>query len=103
MGLTWSEAQKTGFLMLGPIYQWHDTTGLDKHNFSAYNCKYFLTHQFQHILCAQKKRLVKTALLSTHNISFSSDIRRFGRQNLNNLYIFNGYSTGKTLVYLFKT
>ena len=28
--------------------------------------------------------------------------RRFGRQNLNNLYIFNGYSTEKTLVYLFK-
>ena len=56
--------------MLGPIYQCHDTTGLDKHKFSAYNCKYFLTHQFQHILCAQKNRLIETVLLSTHNIMF---------------------------------
>ena len=28
--------------------------------------------------------------------------RKFARQNLNNLYIFNGYSTEKTLVYLFE-
>ena len=45
--------------------------GLDKQNFSAYNCKYFLTHFFlPYVFGAQKKRLIETVLLSTHNIHF---------------------------------
>ena len=76
MRLAWSEAQKTGFPVLSPIYQCHDTKGLDKHNFSAYICKYFLTHQFQHVLRAQKKCLIQTLLLSTHTICFGSEIKK---------------------------
>ena len=45
-------------------------TGLDKEKFSAYNCKYFLSHYFSHVLGAQKHRLNETVLLSTHNIFF---------------------------------
>ena len=56
-------------------------TGFDKQKFSAHNCKYFLTCNFEHIfwvlkrtvsvvLGAQKNRLNETVLLSTHNICF---------------------------------
>ena len=41
---------------------------VDKENFRAYNCKYFLTHQLKHVLGAQKNCLIETVLLSTHNM-----------------------------------
>ena len=45
--------------------------GLDKQNFRALNCKYFLTHQFSHnVLGTQKNNLIELVLLSTHNIYF---------------------------------
>ena len=45
--------------------------GPDKEILWAYNCNYFLTHQFKHVfLGAQKNRLNETVVLSTHNICF---------------------------------
>ena len=45
--------------------------GLDKQNFSAYNCKYFLIHQFLHMFW-----VIETVLLSTHNICFGLKLRK---------------------------
>ena len=67
--------------------------GLDKHNFERY-CKYFLTHQFEHVLGAQKNRLIERVLLSTHNIYFGYEIRKllFGYTLVTKvLYILMGY------------
>ena len=41
--------------------------GPDKDRLRTYNCIYFLTYQFKHVLSAQKNCLVETVLLSTHN------------------------------------
>ena len=43
--------------------------GRELNQISAYNCIYFLTHQF-YVLGAQKNRLIETVLLGTHNICF---------------------------------
>ena len=45
-------------------------TGLDKKKNSAYNCKYFLTHNFKHMFWVLERTvsLRQEALLSTHNI-----------------------------------
>ena len=52
--------------------------GLDKQKFSALNCKYFLPISF--IICvlgAYKNGLNETVLLSTHNICFGWEIRKY--------------------------
>ena len=41
-------------------------TGLDKHNFSAYICNYFLISHLKHKFLL----LIEKVLLSTHNICF---------------------------------
>ena len=33
----------------------HNIAGLDKQNFSVYNCKYFLTHRFKHMFWVLKR------------------------------------------------
>ena len=47
-----------------------------KQTFRAKNCIYFLTHQFKHILGAQKNHLIERIHLSTHNICFGWEIRK---------------------------
>ena len=42
-----------------------NSTGLDKQNFSAQNCKYFCPSILTYVLGAQKNRLIETILLST--------------------------------------
>ena len=61
--------QKTKFARVGTAVE---ITGfINKHNFSEYNCKYFLTHHFlTYVKGAQKNCLIETVLLSTHNICF---------------------------------
>ena len=62
-----------GFLVIVRYGKYMYIIGLDKHKFSAYNCKYFLTHYFlTYVLGAQKNRLNETVLLST-----TASLRRF--------------------------
>ena len=64
-GEMWSISHSMIWTIKDPI-----NIGRDKHIILVLNCDYLLTHQFKHVFGAQKNRLIKTVLLSTHNICF---------------------------------
>ena len=69
----WQESHELANLTLHIPRAIHSyPTDLDKQTFPVWNCKYFLTYN----LGAQKKRLIETVLLSTHNICFGWEIRK---------------------------